>query len=203
MPRYDLLHWSQRIRDQQAASATGVPVANTAPVSTRNTKPRAKRPRPERDPTAEHLLRLCREGRLFELQSWVGEGKPLTLPSQYRHSLLRVSVDTGFHSRIEFLLQHESEQARKDEVLREACWRDAPALMRLALDYGAAVDAIPFQDVIETWDRDIALLFLDRGADAVTNAPFARAFKRRIKAILGIFLDCKRARPDLAAALQE
>lgn len=72
--------------------------------------------------------------------------------------------------------------------------------MRLALDYGAAVDAIPFQDVIETWDRDTVQLFLDRGADVVTNAPFARAFKRRIKAILGIFLDCMRARPDLVAA---
>jgi hypothetical protein len=140
---------------------------------------------------------------LFALQRWVAEGKSLTLPSQYRHSLLRISVDTEFHSLIEFLLQHENEQARKDEVLREACWRDAPALMRLALDYGAAVDAIPFQDVIETWDRDIVQLVLDRGADVVTNAPFARAFKRRIKAILGIFLDCKRARPDLAAALQE
>jgi hypothetical protein len=203
MPRYDLMHWSQRVRDQQAASAGSIPVGNTAPASTGNTKPGAKRQRPERDPTAEHLLRLCRDGRLFELQFWVAEGKPLTLPSQYRYSLLRISVDTGFHSLIEFLLQHEKEQARKDEVLREACWRDAPALMRLALDYGAAVDAIPFQDVIETWDRDIVQLFLDRGADVVTNVPFARAFKRRIKAILGIFLDCKRARPDLAAVLQE
>ena len=203
MPRYDLMHWSQRVRDQQAASAATTPVTNSPPVSTRNTKPRPKRPKPERDPTGEHLLRLCREGRLFELQSWVAEGKPLTLPSQYRHSLLRIAVDTRFHSLIEFLLQHENDQARKDEVLREASWRDAPALMRLALDYGAAVDAIPFQDVIETWNRDIVQLFLDRGADVVTNAPFARAFKRRIKAILGIFLDCKRARPDLAAALQE
>lgn len=203
MPRYDLMHWSQRVRDQQAASASSGAVANSEPIPRRAGKPRAKRPKPERDPTAEHLLRLCREGRLFELQSWVAEGKPLTLPSQYRHSLLRISVDTGFHSLIEFLLQQETDQAEKDEVLRQACWRDAPGLMRLALDHGAAVDAVAFQDVIETWNRDLVQLFLDRGADLVTNAPFARAFKRRIKAILGIFLDCKRARPDLAAVLQE
>jgi len=57
--------------------------------------------------------------------------------------------------------------------------------------------------VIETWDREIAQLFIERGADVVTKAPFARAFKRRIKAILGIFLDSTRARPDVAAALQE
>ena len=202
MPRYDLMHWSERVRDQQAAASASVPT-NRQRVSTRTIKPRANRPRPERDSTAEHLIRLCREGRLFELQSWVAEGKPLMLPNQYRHSLLRISVDTGFHSLIEFLLQQETEQAEKDEVLRQACWRDAPGLMRLALDYGAAVDAIAFQDVIETWNRDLVQLFLDRGADLVTNSPFAQAFKRRIKAILGIFLDCKRARPDLAAALQE
>lgn len=203
MPRYDLIHWSQRRDEQAAAAAVPSPVANNAPVPTRNSKPRAKRPKPERDPTAEHLLRLCREGRLFELQSWVAEGKPLKLPSHYRHSLLRISVETGFHSLIEFLLQQENDQARRNELLKEACWRDQRPVMHLALRYGAAIDSIPFQDVIETWDRDIVQLFLDRGADVVTNAPFARAFKRRIKAILGIFLDCQRARPDLAAVLQE
>jgi len=45
-------------------------------------------------------------------------------------------------------------------------------------------------------------LFLEHGADPVTNVPFARAFKSRVKAALGIFLDCKRSRPDLADALQ-
>src|SRR5437870_5715217 len=50
--------------------------------------------------------------------------------------------------------------------------------------------------------RGLAQLFLEHGADPVTNAPFARAFKARVKAALGIFLDCKRTRPDLAEALQ-
>jgi hypothetical protein len=140
---------------------------------------------------------------LFELQSWVAEAKPLTLPTHYRYSLLRVALDTGFHSLIEFLLQHETNQTAKDEVLKESCWRNLPGLMQLALRYGADIRAIPFQDVLETWNRDVVLLFLERGADPVTNAPFARAFKGRVKAALGSVLDCKRARPDLAEAIGE
>lgn len=204
MPRYDLLHWSQRVRDQQAASARPVapaPVVAPPPVD-RPSKPRVVRPKPPRDEDADHLLRLCREGRLFELQTWIAAGRPLTVPAHYRHTPLRVAVDTGFHSLIELLLQHENDQAVKDDVLKHACWRDRRAVMQLALEHGANVNAVSFQDVIETWDRDVVQIFVARGADLVTNAPFARAFRARIKAVLGIFLDCKRARPDLADELQ-
>jgi len=59
---------------------------------------RPPRPKPPRDETAEHLLRLCREGRLFELQAWAAEGKPLTVPAGYRQTLLPVALETGFHT---------------------------------------------------------------------------------------------------------
>lgn len=204
MPRYEPMHWSQRARDQQPESASlvhTVPGADV-PKAPRKAGP-SRRPRPPRDEDAENLVRLCREGRLFELQSLVDEGKSLRLPNHYRYPLLRIALDTGFHSLIEFFLQLEMDQTQKDEVLKQSCWRNQPAVIRLALKYGADIGAIPFQDVIETWDREVVQLFLDRGADIVTNAPFARAFKQRVKAALGSFLDCKRARPDLAGALQE
>lgn len=205
MPRYDLMHWSQRVRDQQAANARTIPPAQIAPAASTNrpSKPRVARPKPPRDEDAEHLLRFCREGRLFELQEWLGAGKPLTVPAYYRHAPLHVALDTGFHSLIELLLQHETEQAVKDEVLRQACWRGQRSVMRLALTYGASISAVSFQDVVETWDREVVQIFVAGGADLVTNAPFAHAFKARVKAALGIFLDCKRARPDLAEALQK
>lgn len=136
------------------------------------------RPKSPRDEDAEHVLRLCREGRLFELQAWVAEGKPLTVPADYRRTPLRVALDTGFHSLIELLLQHESDQSTKDAILKESCWRNQASVMHLALQYGASIDAVSFQDdVIETWDRDVVQLFLSRRADPVTNAPFPRAFK--------------------------
>ncbi len=200
MPRYDFMHWSERARERHAP-APPVPSAPPPPA----TPPRAARPvrpKPPRDETAEDLLRLCREGRLFELQAWVADGKPLTVPAGYRQTPLRVALETGFHSLIAFLLQHETGQQAKDAALREAVWANRPALITLALAHGASVHAVPFQDVIETWDRPVAALFLRYGADPVTNAPFARAFKQRVKAGLGIYLDCLRARPDLGDALQ-
>jgi hypothetical protein len=198
------MHWSQRVRDQQAARANVPPTPYPSVPSVRpSAKPRATRPKPPKDEDAEYLLRLCRDGRLFEVQAWVAAGKSLAVPPHYRQTPLRVALDTGFHSLIEFLLQHETEQAAKDEVVSQACWKSQYAVMELALRYGASIHAVSFQDVIETWNRDLALRFLERGADPVTNAPFARAFKQRIKGELGIFLDCKRARPDLADDLQE
>jgi hypothetical protein len=202
MPRYDLMHWSQRVRDQQAAYAPASPVA-IVPEPRRAAKPRTARPKPPRDEQAEQLLRLCREGRLFELQEWVAAGKPLTMPAHYRRTPLRVALDTGFHSLIEFLLQHEDDQSTKDEVLRNACWTNQLSVMQLALKYGASISVVSFEDVIKTWDREVVRMFLGRGADPVTNAPFARAFKARVKSALGSFLDCTRARPDLAEALQQ
>lgn len=202
MPRYDLMHWSQRVRDQQAAYAPA-PTVVVVPEPRRAAKPRAARPKPPRDEQADQLLRLCREGRLFELQGWVAAGKPLTVPDHYRRTPLRVALDTGFHSLIEFLLQHEDDQSTKDEVLRASCWTNQLSVMQLALNYGASISAVSFEDVIKTWDREVVRVFLERGADPVTNAPFARAFKARVKSALGSFLDCKRARPDLAEALQQ
>ncbi|MEO7190105.1 MAG: hypothetical protein ABI051_03545 [Vicinamibacterales bacterium] len=203
MPRYDLMHWSQRHRDQQTAYAPSVPVPPAASSPSRITKPRSARPKRPRDEDAEHLLRLCHEGRLFDLQAWAQEGKPLTVPFGYRRTLLRAALETGFHSLIEFLLQRENDQSAKDALLRESCWRSQHAVMQLALQYGADVGAVPFQQIIETWDRELVLVFLRNGADPLTNSPFARAFKVRIKGILGIYLDCKRERPDLTEALQE
>jgi len=166
-------------------------------------KSRTARPQSPRDEDAEHLLQLCREGRLFELQDWQAAGKPLTVPAHYRSTPLRVARDSGFHSLIEFLLRHEEHQSAKDELLQQACWQRQLPIMLLALKHGASINAIPFQDVIETWDRSLVQVFVERGADLTTNAPFARAFNARIKAVLGIFLDCRRARPDLAEELQQ
>ena len=203
MPRYDFMHWSQRARQEQAAHPVHDAPTSAQAVSTRQSaKPRATRPKPPRDEDAEHLLRLCHVGRLFELQEWVAAGKSLAVPAGYRRTPLRVAVDTGFHSLIEFLLQHETDQHAKDTVLQEACWRNHPGIMELALQHGAQVQAVSFQHVIETWDRAVVQLFVRHGADLVTSAPFARAFKGRVKAALGIYLDCRRARPDIAESLQ-
>ena len=76
-------------------------------------KPRASRPKPPRDEEAEQLLRLCREGRLFELQAWVAAGKSLSVPAHYRQTPMRVALNTGFHSLIEFSVAARGEPVRE------------------------------------------------------------------------------------------
>jgi hypothetical protein len=98
MPRYDFMHWSQRARECHEP-ARSVPGAWSATVSRRSV-PQPPRPKPPRDDAAEQLLRLCREGRLFELQAWAADGKPLTVPAGYCQRPPRVALETGFHSLI-------------------------------------------------------------------------------------------------------
>ena len=101
MPRYDLMHWSQRVRDQQAAARAAQSAPSALPTPARQpAKPRASRPKPPRDEEAEQLLCLCREGRLFELQAWVAAGKSLSVPAHYRQTPMRIALNTGFHSLI-------------------------------------------------------------------------------------------------------
>jgi hypothetical protein len=139
MARYDLMHWSQRVRDQQAAARAAQIVPSVLPAPRRPRKPRVSRPKPPRDEEADQLLRLCHEGRLFELQAWVAAGKALSVPTHYRQTPMRVALNTGFHSLIEFLLRHEENQSAKDDVLRQACWSGQRSVMQLALNQGASV----------------------------------------------------------------
>jgi hypothetical protein len=151
MTRYDLMHWSQRVRDQQAAARAVQPAPPGLSAPARQpAKPRVPRPKPPRDEDAEQLLRLCREGRLFEMQAWIAAGKSLSVPTHYRQTPMRVALNTGFHSLIEFLLQHEQNQSAKDDVLRQACWSGQRSVMQLALNHGASICGVSFQNVIET-----------------------------------------------------
>src|SRR5436305_14747185 len=60
-----------------------------------------------------------------------------------------------------------------------------------------------FLDALLAWDRRVVSVLLERGADVVTDYPFARAFQMRIRTALGCYLDCRRQRSDLAGALQQ
>jgi hypothetical protein len=45
--------------------------------------------------------------------------------------------------------------------------------------------------------------FLDNGADAITDGPFAEAFKSRVRTALNAFIEYKKKHPEVAEDLQE
>ena len=205
MAHDDLIDSSQRVRDEHVEERQTAPPPVSKPEESSSTpgKLRRQRPKPTPNPDADHVLQLCREGRLFELQQWIAAGRSIVMPSDYKKSPLGIAAQTGFHSLIELLLQHESDQAAKNAVLIESCQERQVGVVELALQYGADPRAVSFLDALLAWDRRVVSVLLERGADVVTDYPFARAFQMRIRTALGCYLDCRRQRPDLADALQQ
>jgi len=153
---------------------------------------------------AKELIRLCQAGRLYEVEAWIGAGRSLLVPREIRLSPLRVAISTGFHSLVDLLLRHEHRKDEKNDALRHALFLDRPAFIELAVVHGADIASIPFLDVLLTGDRELVAFFLERGADPTADYPFARAFRElRAKTTLGLYLDCRRGRPELAVQLQE
>ena len=150
---------------------------------------------------AKELLRLCKAGRIYEVEAWIRAGRSLHVPREVRATPLRVALETGFHSLIELLLRQEANQDVKNDVLR--LFKDGREAVELALTYGAEITSVPFLDVLLTGDRGLVLSFIERGADPISDHPFARAFHQLpAKTIIASYMDCRRIRPDLAEGLQ-
>lgn len=206
MSRHPWKHWSQRLRDEQNQAMhrsesvhAAVPSSPALPCATRS---RPKRPKPVPNADADHVLELCHEGRLFELERWIADGSSIEMPLDYKQSPLKIAVRSGFHSLVELLLRHESSQTRKDAVLVEAVWSDEAPLVELSLRYGASSRAMPLVDALIHPKARIASLLLEHGADPIADYPFPRAFLAGSYSALRTFIDCRRERPDLGEQLQ-
>ena len=148
------------------------------------------------------LVNLCRTGQLYEIEKWIADGKPLDIPAKYG-SLLQVAVQTRFHSLIALIAKHESDQSSKNAALADAVSLRRLDFIQLLVENGAEVKSVPFSDVLLEWNPHIFRFFLACGADAVEGSPFAVAFSNKIRTALGPFVELKRSRPELSAALQE
>jgi hypothetical protein len=154
---------------------------------------------------AKELVRLCRTGRLYDVKKWIADGKPLDVPvARHRTStLLRVAVETGFHSLVELIVKHETNQASKDSALEDTVSLKRLDLAELLIENGAQVTSVPLSEVLLSWEPKLIRFFLDRGADPITDRPFAVAFGARVRTALRPFLDCKQMHPEHAETLQE
>jgi ankyrin repeat protein len=149
------------------------------------------------------LLNLCRAGKLYEIEKWIADGKSIRMPPQIKKTPLQVAMDLGFHSLVDLLIRNEDRVEVKNRALADAVERKRIDLVELLLAYGAEIRSVPLCDVLLTWEPQMIRFFLDRGADVITGAPFACAFRERVRTALGPYVEYKKAHSELASELQD
>src|SRR5437660_7225234 len=155
------------------------------------------------DSETKELLSLCKLGRLFEVQKWIEAGKSLSVPREAKNTPLQASLESGFYRLAELLVQNDANQESKNSALWTALSTKRLDLIDLLVSNGAEIRSVPFIDVLMVWDPKIIRYFIDRGADIITDHPFATAFAERIRTALGAWRECKKNRPEFAGQLQE
>jgi hypothetical protein len=59
----------------------------------------------------KELVRLCRDGRLYDVERWIATGKSFEGIIAKRKTLLQIAVETGFHSLVELIAKHERNES--------------------------------------------------------------------------------------------
>ena len=156
---------------------------------------------------AKELVWLCRAGKLYEIEKWISNSKSLDISEATKRgnkrSLLEIAVEVGFHSLVELIAKHESNQLTKDAALGYAVSSRRRDLIELLLANGADIKSVPLADVLLTWEPRLIRFFLEQGADPLEGRPFAHALGARVRTALRPFVDYKRLHPELDAELQE
>lgn len=150
----------------------------------------------------KQLTRLCQQGKLYEVEKWISEGKSLYVAPECKTSPLQIALDRGFHSLVELLVRNDVGQQAKNDALTDAVSKRNLEFVELLLNHGAQISSVPFSHVLLNWDPTLIRFFLDRGADFISGAPFAEAFTAKIRTALRPFMECKRNYPQFAHELQ-
>ncbi len=150
---------------------------------------------------AKELIRLCRTGRLHDIQKWIADGRSLQILSVTKKTLLQIAVEVGFHSIVELIAMHESSQSSKNAALANAVSMRRLDLVQLLFAKGADIKSVPLADVLLCWEPRIIRFFLDHGAEAVTGSPFAIAFGARVRTALRPFIEYRQGHPGIATEL--
>ena len=118
------------------------------------------------------LHQICREGRLYDVERWIAEGKPLQLaPDAIRKgtrpkAALQIALESGQHSLALLLLSHgyrlELERyAPLDMALQARRWD----LFDLLLEWGADLKSADVYTVLNTYNVELYERFRAAGYD--------------------------------------
>ena len=151
------------------------------------------------------LVAMCREGKLFEVQEWIRQRRPVALPEDAgakgaSRNPLRIAIDCGFHSLVQVLLEAGAPQhERSYRALDHAVDLRRPDLAELLFKHGADVQDVSMRFVLETWSPEMIALFLSHGASLERGRPVAWALIAKIRSVLGLLKREIGTYPDLRA----
>src|SRR3954471_2936085 len=96
----------------------------------------------------KQLCALCRAGKLFAVQEWIGAGRRYRLPEgHFTTSPLRISIQSKFHSLVEVLLKAGVNQEEKNDALLRAVWDRNLDIIQLLREYGADICSVEPEEV--------------------------------------------------------
>ena len=139
------------------------------------------------------LVEFCKAGRLFDVQKWISEGKPVNLPCERPKKArwlvpLQIAMEKGFHSLVQVLLEGGAQpEAHGYSALRYAVYERRLDFVELLVENGADIHSVSMETVFSYWKPEIVEFFVSRGADVETDYPLANALVWRIRPGLGFF----------------
>lgn len=155
----------------------------------------------------EPLVRLCKAGRLFEVQDWISAGKPVNLPPAHtlkraKQSPIQISIDLGFHSLVQVLLEGGAclEDPRYPP-LAQALHKRRLDFIKLLVEHGADINSVPMDSVFASWSNETVDFFIEQGADLEKGNPLAQALCWKIRPALGLFMKYKDRCPSFQKQL--
>jgi len=140
----------------------------------------------------EPLLALCLSGKLYEVERWIADGRPLQFSPpgdrklQRRSTALQIAVERRFYSLAALLLANGYDpNGDYYECLTPAVQAKDREMVDLLLRFGADPQCVDFCAVLETCDRALMDRFIEAGIDPCRGNAVARALGYRGRPILG------------------
>lgn len=137
------------------------------------------------------LVDLCRAGKLFEVQAWIAESKPVNPPTgHYRGSRkktpIEYAIDAGFHSLVKVLLDAGADVGPIERYcpMTMALEKRRLDIVKLLVEHGYDPTGIDARSVLGTWDPEIMEYFVESGCNMELGNPLAWALCNRIRTSL-------------------
>jgi len=138
------------------------------------------------------LITLCASGKLYEVEEWIAEGKPIQCkPSddpRWRKlsTPLEIAADRGFHSLAALLLVNGYDPNGDDYSPLSAPVRSRNhSVVSLLLEYSIDPCGFDFCEALETYDRELMDLLIVAGSDPCLENAVARALRHKARPLLG------------------